>query len=53
LSVDNKVHIMAHDVQGRCQITRHMIRNPFSLKGDGVQGGAGYGCLSRLVPMLP
>jgi hypothetical protein len=31
-SVDNKVHVGANDLEGRRQLARYMIRNPFSLE---------------------
>ncbi len=31
-SVDNKVRVGANDPEGRRQLARHMIRNPFSLE---------------------
>ena len=31
-SVDNEVHVGAHDPEGRRQLARYMIRNPFSLE---------------------
>lgn len=39
--VNNKAHVRANDQKGRRQFTRCMIRNPFALEEDGLQGEVG------------